>query len=145
MVLHVGSTDFAVASEKDFETHYMEYVENMTDLLTRYPKAEILISSVLPRNESLSTKSNRQIRLFNNKLITLAEGEAYITFVDNWSYLADGDQVQSSFHRKNDRIHLNTCGKARLAEMLLRALRETVYRNKLENEWQIHVARPALQ
>ena len=144
-VLHVGSTDFPVASEKDFETHYMEYVENLTELSTRCPKAEILISSVLPRNESLTTKSNRQIRLFNDKLKTLAEGEACITFVDNWSYLADGDQVQSSFYRKNDRIHLNTSGKARLAEMLLRALRETVYRNKLENEWQIHVTKPALQ
>ena len=145
--LLIGSSNCRnlVIPEKDFETHYMEYVENLTELSTRCPKAEILISSVLPRNESLTTKSNRQIRLFNDKLKTLAEGEACITFVDNWSYLADGDQVQSSFYRKNDRIHLNTSGKARLAEMLLRALRETVYRNKLENEWQIHVTRPALQ
>ena len=98
-----------------------------------------------PPPTSLGGGINRQIRVFNENLKTLAEGEAYITFVDNWSFLPDGDQVQSSFYRKNDRIHLNTNGKARLVEMLLRALKETVYWNKLENEWQIHVARPAQQ
>ena len=62
VILHMGSTDFPVASEKDFETHFMEYIENMTELSTRCSKAEILISSVLPRNENLSTKSTRNCR-----------------------------------------------------------------------------------
>ena len=51
------------------------------------------------------------------------------------------DQVQSSFYRKNDadKIHLNTSGREGLARMLQMSLKETVYRCKLENEWQIHV------
>ena len=147
VILHVGSTDFPVTCEKDFETCYMQYVENLSELATRCPKAEILISSVLPRNENLATKTNKQIQLFNDKLRTLADEEPYITFVDNWSCLADGVHAQSSFYRKNDanRIHLNNSGKARLAETLQGALKETVFRNKLENEWQIQVAKPAPQ
>ena len=147
VILHAGSTDFPVSSEHDFETKYMEYVENLSEISARCSRAEILISSILPRNESLNTKINRQIKLFNDKMKNLTDQEPNITFVDSWSCFADDDQVQSSLYRKKDgqKIHLNTSGKTRLAEMLQKALRETVYRSKLENEWQIHVPKSAPQ
>ena len=141
MILHVGSTDFPVSSEKDFHTHYMEYVESLSELSKMCPKSAVLISSVLPRNDNFGSKTNRQIRLFNDRLKTLARDESNLVFVDNSSYLVEGDQVQSSFYRKNDadKIHLNTSGREELARMLQMSLKETVYRCKLENEWQIHV------
>ena len=52
VILHVGSTDFPVSSEKDFDTHYMEYVESLSELSTMCPKSAVLISSVLPRNDN---------------------------------------------------------------------------------------------
>ena len=141
VILHVGSTDFPVSSEKDFDTHYMEYVESLSELSTMCPKSAVLISSVLPRNDNFGSKTNRQIRFFNDRLKTLARDESNLVFVDNSSYLVEGDQVQSSFYRKNDadKIHLNTSGREGLARMLQMSLKETVYRCKLENEWQIHV------
>ena len=139
VILHVGTTDFPVSSEKDFDNHYMQYVENLSDISTKCPKAAVLISSVLPTNEQLGTKTNRQIRLFIGKLKALAEEKANLIFVDNDSYLADGDQIQSSFYRKNDKIHLSTSGKIRLAEMLKSTLKEVVYRIKLENEFEVCV------
>ena len=147
VILHAGSTDFPVSSEHDFETKYMECVENLSEISARCSRAEILISSILLRNENLSTKTNRQIKLFNDKIKNLTDQEPNITFVDSWSCFADDDQVQSSLYRKKDgqKIHLNTSGKTRLAEMLQKALRETVYRSKLENEWQIHVPKSAPQ
>ena len=117
----------------------MQYVENLSDISTKCPKAAVLISSVLPRNEQLETKTNRQIRLFIGKLKALAEEKANLIFVDNDSYLADGDPIQSSFYRKNDKIHLSTNGKIRLAEMLKSTLKEVVYRSKLENEFEVRV------
>ena len=77
----------------------------------------------------------------------LTDQEPNITFVDSLSCFADDDQVQSSLYRKKDgqKIHLNASGNTRLAEMLQKALRETVYRSKLENEWQMHVPKSAPQ
>ena len=49
--MYVGSTNFPVNTEQDFETHYMEYVENLSEISTMCPKSVILVSSVLPRNE----------------------------------------------------------------------------------------------
>ena len=80
-----------------------------------------------------------QICLFNAKLRALAEEEANPIFVDNDSYLANGDQIQSSFYRKNDKIHLSTSGKIRPTEMLQSTLKEVVYRSKLENEFEVRV------
>ena len=112
VILHAGFTDFAVLSEHDFETKYMEYVENLSEISARCSRAEILISSILPRNEYLSTKTNRQIKLFNDKMKNLTDQEPDITFVDSWSSFADDDHVQSSLYRKKDgqKIPLNTSG-----------------------------------
>ena len=141
VVLHVGSTDFPVNTEKDFETHYMEYVENLSEISTMCPKSVILVSSVLPRNERYGSKTNRQTRLFNDKLKALTENESNLIYVDHSSYLVEGDQIRTSLYRKNDseNIHLNTLGRETLAGMLQMVLKETVYRCKLENEWQIRV------
>ena len=117
VVLHVGSTDFPVNTEKDFETHYMEYVENLSEISTMCPKSVILVSSVLPRNERYGSKTNRKIRLFNDKLKALTENESNLVYVDHSSYLVEGDQIQTSLYRKNDseNIHLNTLGREKLA------------------------------
>ena len=98
-------------------------------------------------NITIKTQWTKRYLSYSDKLRTLADEEPYITFVDNWSCLADGVHVEASFYRKNDAngIHLNNSGKARLAETLKRALNETVIRNKLENEWQIQVTKPAPQ
>ena len=51
VILHVGSTDFPVSCEKDFDNLYMEYVETLSDVSTKCSKAAVLISSVIPRND----------------------------------------------------------------------------------------------
>ena len=137
-MLHVGSTDFPVNTEKEFETHYMEYVENLSEISTICPKSVMLVSSVLPRNGS---KTNRQIRLFNDKLKALTENESNLIYADHSSYVFECDQIQTSLSKKNDseNIHLNTLGREKLAGLLQMVLKETVYRCKLENEWQIRV------
>ena len=141
VILHVGSTDFPVSSEKDFDNLCMEYVETLSDISTKCSKAAVVISSVLPRNDQLGTKTNRQISLFYDRLKALADEETHLIFIDNDSYLVDGDHTQSSFFRKNDvgNIHLNTSGKMRLGEILKSALKEVVYRSKLKNEFEIRV------
>ena len=63
VILHVGSTDFSVFSEKDFDNFYMEYVETLSNISTTCSKAAVLISSILPRNDQLGTKTNMQISL----------------------------------------------------------------------------------
>ena len=89
----------------------------------------------------MAQKTNRQIRLFNDKLKALTENESKLIYVDHSSYLVEGDQIQTSLYRKNDseNIHLNTLGREKLAGMLQMVLKETVYRCKLENEWQMRV------
>ena len=141
VILHVGSTDFPVRSEDDFNNHYMQYVENLSEISTSCPKATILISSILPHKGKPESRTNKQIRLFNQKLIELAETETNLIYVDSYSCLTDGDQVLTSLYSDNDadKIHLNATGKARVAEGFRSVLKEVVYRGKLENEWQIAV------
>ena len=140
-ILHVGSTDFPVRSEDDFNNHYMQYVENLSEISTCCPKATILISSILPHKGKPESRTNKQIRLFNQKLNELAETETNLIYVDSYSCLTDGDQVLTSLYSDNDadKIHLNATGKARVAEGFRSVFKEVVYRGKLENEWQIAV------
>ena len=141
VILHVRSTDFPVRSEADFNNHYMPYVENLSEISTSCPKATILISSILSHKGKPESRTNKQIRLFNQKLIELAETETNLIYVDSYSCLTDGDQVLTSLYSDNDadKIHLNATGKARVAEGFRSVLKEVVYRGKLENEWQIAV------
>ena len=139
VVLHVGSTDFPVETEKDFESCYKQYLENLSKISTLCPKAVILMSGILPRNDLLDTETNQQILRFNHKLKVLADEEPILIYVDNHSRFADGDQVISSMYKSSDKnkIHLNSKGKKRLAEMFQKTLKEAVYRDKLADEWHI--------
>ena len=97
------------------------------------------MSGILPRNDLLDTETNQQILRFNHKLKVRADEETILIYVDNYPRFADGDQVISSMYKSSDKnkIHLNSKGKKRLAEMFQKTLKEAVYRDKLADEWHI--------
>ena len=141
VVLHVGSTDFQVNSQEEFDGKYMEYVEEVVAISGKCPKATILMSSIPPRKGDLNSRINRQIRLFNAKLLALAQNEPNLVHIDNDAHLTESGQTVNYMYKVHDEnnIHLNKRGKQSLANQFQKAIKDAHYRNKLDAEFDIVV------
>ena len=139
VIIHVGSCDFPVRSEKEMDENYTNYVELLDHVSKRCPQAHILISSILPRGGNGREVVNGQIHKFNNKLSQLSHSEDRLEFVDNDTHFLSNTEVIKGLFKSRDAtgIHVNDAGKARLEVSLLQALKEICFKRKLENEWSI--------
>ena len=137
VIVHVGSCDFLSLDLNDVENNYKNYVELLTAVSDKCPSAQLLICSVLPRNGKAQRQINEQIDNFNTKLALLACDEDNITFLDNNVHFTDETGVIESLYKKKDRsgVHINDDGKMRLEASLQDALKETIFKCKLEAEF----------
>lgn len=128
-----------IQSEKEMDANYRDYVETLSDVLTRCPRATLHISSIPPRTGKLTSKVNKQIALFNAKLRDLAEEEPNVNYINNDIHLTDGCETLGHLYKENDpsHIHLRPEGKERLSANFHSCLKESVYREKLEEEWRL--------
>ena len=139
VVFHVGSCDFSMESMDELETTYSDYVQMLTTVSKRCPRAMRLISSIPPRLEPLSSETNSQIKTFNAKLQQLAQNVPNVLYIDNDACLTDAGQVSLSLYKDNDvsNIHLNGEGKRVLAGNMQDYLKDAYYKMKLASDYQI--------
>ena len=139
VIIHVGSCDFPVQSEREMDENYTNYAELLDHVSTKCPQAHILISSILPRGGNGRQVVNGQIHKFNNKLSQLSHSEDRLEFVDNDTHFLNDTEVIKGLFKSRDAtgIHINDAGKARLEVSLLQALKEICFKRKLVNEWSI--------
>ena len=91
------------------------------------------MSSIPHRKGDLSSRINRQIRLFSAKLLALAQNEPNLVYIDNDAHLTESGQTLNYMYKVHDEnnIHLNKCGKQILANQFKKAIKDAHYRNKL--------------
>ena len=102
-----------------------ETVANYSLILDQIPSTPVLVSSILPVDETGGRFSgyNKRILLLNNSLVELAAQRNNVTFIDNQTLFdqdADG-QLDSDLHR-GDGIHLSPAGLKVWASSLRSAL-----------------------
>ena len=151
-VIHVGTCSWKAGGSlyvQSANSVYYEYVDALNTVSTKYPKAELVISSILPRvvrNRSMkkqkkATEINREAGELNKMLKELSQKEQNITYVDNdEAFKAEGKAYTEAFS-ENDAtgVHLNQRGKMMLADNLRAAISEAHYKNSLLVEWDIVV------
>ena len=140
VVVHVGSCNFPANDFTDIDRHYTHYVELLNTITNNCPKANIVVSNVLPRNGHQNTNINDQIKTFNRKRAELAWTEEKIQFSDNFGHFeGENDEVDRNLFKTSDRsgVHLNVDGQGRLATALVHCVKEAFFKRKLEAELEI--------
>ena len=139
VIIHVGSCDFPVQSERKMNENYANYVELLDHVSTKCPQAHVLISSILPRGGDNRESVNGQIHKFNSQLSQLSCREDMIEFVDNDVHFFNDSEVIKELFKGRDAtgIHINDVGRARLEASFLQSVKEICFKRKLENEWSI--------
>lgn len=137
VVIHVGTSDFPARDIGEVEDNYTQYVELLTTISSQCPKAQLVISSVLPRAGKGKEQINQQIRDFNKKLASLSEDEPNVMFVDNYIHFEHENGINEQLYKKKDKsgVHVNGVGVARLDASLQEALKEALFKSKYESEW----------
>ncbi len=150
VALHVGTCSWKYTGKvTDAEAVYREYVEALTATSTKFPHAEIVISSVPPRimpttlignvTSQRVNDINSEAEKLNRKLRLLTEGETNLSFCDNDPGLKLGDTPCEDLYSKTDitGVHLNKKGKCILEDNLTDKIREAFYKCRLQHEWDI--------
>ena len=134
VVIHVGACDFPVMEDRDVDRNYMYYVEAVTTIVKACPKANIIMSSVLPRAGENKATMNSHIRSFNRKIEKHAEEETHLHFCDNTVHFEAEEGVINSLYTDAETfgIHVTPDGKKRLSSSITTVVKEIFFRGKLE-------------
>jgi len=117
--LLIGTNDFGDPTINRSAEEVAEKIDEIVStLLDRLPKAQILVSSILPRGAEFSSR----ITLANG-FISKFEYERF-TYLDCWPALADGVELKSEFLLADGfDVHLNSAGYEAWASVLVPELR----------------------
>ena len=107
LLLHVGTNDL---DEKDYEQVFDELKQLIDDIRTRFPGVKLIVSELLPRNDS----KDSEVLLFNTALKNYAESHDDITLA-----LHHNMRGQDMFY---DAKHLKETKVPKFAKNLIRAL-----------------------
>ena len=150
--IHVGTCSWKAGGSlyvQSAQSVYYEYVDALNAVSTKYPKAEIVISSILPRVEGKGSMKkqkkaheiNREVNQLNMMLKELSQKEPNIMYINNdEGFKLEGEAYIEAFN-ENDvtGVHLSKLGKTMLADNLRAAISEAHYKNSLSVEWDIVV------
>ena len=93
------------------------------------PKAQIIISGLIPRNGDKYDKVNHDTLLFNERLRNLCIPEKGFVFCDNYNWVMnDFNQVRSELYKENS-IHLNILGQESLSNSIFRMVKYLYFKS----------------
>ena len=144
-VLHVGTCNWKSAGEDIMpaETVYAQYIEALNDVNQKFPHAELVISSIPPRNTAINKdrnlKINQQIKIVNTKLEALGQSESNILYIDNDIGLMSDGEPSNELYTKTDilGVHFNERDRMILADNISNGIREAYYKAVLREDWNV--------
>ena len=138
VAVHVGSCNWSGGEETPTKAKdiYIDYVEALNAVSTKYRHADLLISGTILRNSENPRNSNinKEIENFNNMLRDMCKKEA------NIMYVGHDNLTKTEYYRSSDfsGVHLNSEGKHILASNLAKGIKEAHYQNILKDEWYVY-------
>ena len=148
VLLHVGTCNWRSVTDSDGDVEtadavYNEYVETLENIGNAYPNAELVLSSVPLRdkekNSETNDKINAQVSALNDRLSHLSRREQNVTFINNDNTLAIFGEPCSDCYNEKDMlgVHLNTKGRAFLAENFNEAISEGYFKALLRDNFNV--------
>ncbi len=144
VVTHVGTCNWGITDGLvSADAVYREYIEALSSVSTRFPNAEIVISSVPPRVKDIADvtaeQCNNEIRVLNDMLRKLSTDETNVMFIDNDSGLTHENKPCRDLFRENDisGVHLNRRGVMILSDNIQQGIREACYKASLRDRWNV--------
>ena len=136
VVLNVGACNFNERDEEPNDTDIMleDYKELLGETRRTFPKAEIIISSIIPRGRDGTENQviNENIMNLNVKLHDLAteQNGNGVYFCNNYQHLwNDRNAIDQDLYR--DEIHLRPKGQEKLAQSISERLKMIYVANRL--------------
>ena len=131
IVTNFGSVDFSDQGGNDLISLQTKYDRSLRRIRKSCPNAEIIISSILPRNGDTFSDVNEDISNFNTFLRDLCTPGSGLYFCNNYGFILDAfHQVRSGLYK--DTIHLNPEGQRFLSAHLFRAVKFVYFKSLLD-------------
>lgn len=145
VVVHLGTCNWSSNANDTVVSHasvYSDYVEALNLISSKFPQADMQISSVPPRKPTgphadHMKKSNEQIASLNEQLKSLALEEANITFIDNDLILTVNGEPIADLYKDSDKtgVHMNNVGLTVLSNNISIHLNEIFTKSSNESRW----------
>ncbi len=119
VVLYVGSNDmldFAGNQPKSVAQMRTLYETLLTGLHERLPRASIVVLATFP--SPLNARRSPEIEAVNRSIGELAKDRPWLELIDGNAALRDGEGMPDSSLFRLDRVHLNSKGYERWANVL---------------------------
>jgi hypothetical protein len=133
VLIHLGSYNWCL-NTADIENHssvYRDYIEALNEICTQFPRANIHVSSVPPRNpvganSAVIKRINGEITLLNEQLRQLASDEDNITFINHGEILTIEQRPIPDLYKDSDKtgIQLTNVGMTAVANNISRHLND---------------------
>jgi hypothetical protein len=146
VLIQLGTCNWSADSTLPIATNgplYVDYVEALNSASSKYPQAELLVSSIpqrLPRspNGRHISAINAEVIALNQSLRTLASNEDNITFIDNDAQLTRNGEPDAAFYMNSDKtgVHLNKSGLALVSHNISKGLGELFSNSTDDAQWQ---------
>ena len=148
VVCHLGSYNWQgdVGTYIDNgEDIYREYVEALNSISSKFPHADLVVSSVLPRSTSgldgdnlkHQKEINNQIDVLNRKLYQLSQEESNISFIDNGNGIILNDEPNKDLYATHDKtgVYLNERGLMILSDNITEGFRKMCHVIQQNDNW----------
>ena len=143
VVIHLGTCNWSTSAMESYDSVYRDYVEALNGVSAKYPRADLLISSIPLRNPVgpgaiLIETMNEQVASLNEQLKCLATAEDNIVFIDNDQVLTQNSVPDKSLYNEFDRtgVHLNKKGLAAVSKNMTKHLNEILKINTV-TKWDV--------
>ena len=145
VLFQLGTCNWSTKNTDNIETNdsvYRSYVEALNSASSKYPYAELLVSSVpqrLPQgiDDIHNNTINAEIAALNNSLRMLADEEDNVIFIDNDIDLTKNGVPDVSLYADTDKtgVHLNSGGLALVSSNLSKGLSNLFFNSTDDAQW----------
>lgn len=147
VLIQLGAYNWSCSPTDDIEKHeslYREFIEMLNSVSSRYPQAELVISSIPQRMQSDSDQVhidaiNNEITALNASLQALAKEEENVVFINNELDLTVNGLPNALLYVESDKtgVHLNEAGLALVSHNVSEWLNAYCTKNSKNGEWKI--------
>ena len=132
VILNYGSVDFLIG-KNDLTALQNKFERSLNRVRKAVPNAELILSSILPRNGEEFVQTNEDISEFNTFQRELCQPGKGMYYCNNYNFVLDAFfQLRSGLYK--DDIHLNREGQSFLSESLFRTAKFVYFKNLLDRE-----------
>ena len=130
IAINIGACDMSEIGHNDLGRMEDRYVKMLGKVREECPKAQIIISGLIPRNGDKYDKVNHDTLLFNERLRNLCIPEKGFVFCDNYNWVMNEfNQVRSELYKENSSIHLNILGQESLSNSIFRMVKYLYFKS----------------